>query len=109
MPTNIERAEALLHKVLRISAIRTDNMVSTDRMATDLAIVRIDARRIDSDWTVRLEAHPDDGAELLGMLPSGAGDSFRAAMDAALSEYADALLAAARVRMDWAEEEGEVA
>ena len=109
-PTNVQRAEALLHLVLRISAIRTDRDVSTDLMLSDLRIFGMSSVRAGSGtWIVRLDAQPDDGADVVGLYPSGSGDTFRAAMDDALADYADRLLRAVKVRTDWAEEEGEVA
>ena len=107
-PTNTQRAEALLHIVLRISAIITDRNVPTDLMLSDLKINAVTAYRTDDGWTLRLHAKPDDGADVLPILSSGSGGSWRAAMDDALADYADRLLRAAKIRNDWAEEAGEV-
>jgi hypothetical protein len=108
-PTNTQRAEALRHLVLRISAIRTDRDVSTDLMLSDLSIRTVKAERRDAEWLIYLGAQPSDGADVLHILSSGSGGSWRAAMDDALADYADRLLRAVKIRDDWAEEEGEVA
>lgn len=108
-PTNTQRAEALLHLVLRISAIRTDRDVTHDVMFRDLEIYTVQARRTGGMWVVRLDAMPDDGVEIVHTYPVGEGPTYRAAMDDALADYADLLLRAVKVRTDWAEEAGEVA
>lgn len=114
MTTNIQRADALMHLVLRISAIRTDQEVPADLMLSDLAIEGVSAiRHRDSEkritWIVSLIANPDDGEDYVMFKPGGMGPTYRSAMDDALADYADKLMTAACIRMDWAEEEGEVA